>query len=111
MTLVSLFFAPALACGGFAPQEGALAASDAQQALFDLGANWDVTDRQYSGHPLGWLLVGSQHTDRPADFLRCAEILVANGHTFKTAEREGARALWTGHPMIHAYFRSLGAIE
>lgn len=81
------------------------------ETLFELGANWDVTDRQYSGHPLGWLLVGSQHTDRPNDFLRCAEILVANGHTFKTAEREGARALWTGHPMIHAYFRSLGAIE
>jgi hypothetical protein len=81
------------------------------ETLFDLGANWDVTDRQYSGHPLGWLLVGSQHTDRPADFLRCAEILVANGHTFKTAEREGSNPFWTGHPMIQAYFRSLGAIE
>ncbi len=80
------------------------------QTLFDLGASWDVTDRQYSGHPLGWLLVGSEHTDRPADFLRCAEILVENGHTFKTTEREGANAFWTGHPMIHDYFRSLGAI-
>jgi ankyrin repeat protein len=81
------------------------------QALFDLGASWDVTDRQYNGHPLGWLLVGSEHTDRPNDYVRCAEILVANGHAFKTAEKEGSNPFWTGHPMIHAYFRSLGAIE
>ncbi|MDP2308915.1 MAG: DUF2330 domain-containing protein [Pseudomonadota bacterium] len=39
MTLLSLLIQPALACGGFAPQEGALAASDAQQALFDLGTH------------------------------------------------------------------------
>jgi len=36
--LLSLLVPPVLACGGFAPQAGALAASDAQQALFDLGA-------------------------------------------------------------------------
>lgn len=39
MSLLSFLFSPALACGGFAPVEGALAASDAQQALFDLGAD------------------------------------------------------------------------
>ena len=38
MILLSLLVPPVLACGGFAPEAGSLAASDAQQALFDLGA-------------------------------------------------------------------------
>lgn len=39
MTFLSLLVSPAFACGGFAPVEGALATSDAQQALFDLGSD------------------------------------------------------------------------
>ncbi len=43
---------PALACGGFVPTEGALAASSAQRALFDLGADAvTVTyDARYAGN-------------------------------------------------------------
>jgi len=39
MLLVLALVAPAAACGGFVPTAGKLAASDAQQALFDLGAD------------------------------------------------------------------------
>jgi len=71
MTLVSLFFAPALACGGFAPQEGALAASDAQQALFDLGAeSISVTYRaHYSGNAadFAWVLAVPGRIDAVAE--------------------------------------------
>lgn len=37
--LILFLVRAAFACGGFAPTAGALAASDAQQALFQLGAN------------------------------------------------------------------------
>lgn len=45
------FLSPSYACGGFVPVEGSLAASDAQQALFELGADGvSVTySARYSG--------------------------------------------------------------
>jgi hypothetical protein len=71
MTLVSLFFSPALACGGFAPQSGALAASDAQQALFDLGAeSISVTYRaHYTGNAddFAWVLAVPGRVDAVAE--------------------------------------------
>ena len=60
MTILSLLMNPAFACGGFVPQEGALAASDAQQALFDLAADRvTVTYRaRYQGNAadFAWVL-------------------------------------------------------
>lgn len=60
MILLSLLIQPAFACGGFAPTEGALAASDAQQALFDLrDTSITVTYRaRYEGNAadFAWVL-------------------------------------------------------
>jgi MYXO-CTERM domain-containing protein len=68
-------FAPAFACGGFVPQEGALAASDAQQALFELGEDVTVTYR-------------ARYTGNAADF---AWVLAVPGVISGVAEGDGAR--------------------
>ncbi|MDP2304926.1 MAG: DUF2330 domain-containing protein [Pseudomonadota bacterium] len=71
MTLLSLLVQPAFACGGFAPIEGALAASDAQQALFDLGADAiTVTYRaRYQGNAadFAWVLAVPGRIDAVAE--------------------------------------------
>lgn len=77
----------ALACGGFVPQAGKLAASDAQQALFDLGADRiTVTYRaRYEGNAadFAWVLAvpGGIATVEEGDGDRLDALLEASAPT------------------------------
>lgn len=89
MTFLSLLIHPAFACGGFVPMPGEVVSSDAQQALFDVGADSiTVTYRaRYRGSPtdFAWVVAVPGHiaTVEKGDAARLDAIQLASAPVVK----------------------------